>query len=196
MNAHAMPTRTSDLPIDPQFLHRHSPRAFTDKAMSEPELLTLLEAARWAPSASNNQPTRFVWGLRGDAGFAAIVDSLVPGNRVWAEKAAALVLVGSLTAVERDGAKVALGTHEFDAGAAWMSLALQAHLNGWIAHAMAGFDKPKAAEAVHLPQDHALHAVVAIGQLGAPDLLPEPYRPRETPNGRLPLAEIAKHRSF
>lgn len=196
MTVRTTPPRVSDHPIDAQFLQRHSARAFTGANLSEPELLTLLEAARWAPSASNIQPARFVWALRGDEAFARIVETLAAGNRVWAEKAAALVVVGSRSAAERDGAMVPLVTHAFDAGAAWMSLALQAHLRGWIAHAMAGFDKAKAALAVELPADHELHAVVAIGQLGTPDLLPEAYRPREVPGGRLPLSEIAKHGSF
>ncbi|MBI1172665.1 nitroreductase [bacterium] len=196
MNAHATPARVSDHPIDAMFLERHSPRAFTDRPMAEAELLTLLEAARWAPSAANHQPARFVWGLRGDAGFGRIAEALAPGNRVWAEKAAALVVVASKTVVERDGVRSALGTHAFDAGAAWMSLALQAHLKGWIAHAMGGFDKIKAAEALHMPADHELHAVVALGELGAPDLLPEAYRPREVPSGRVALSEIARRGSF
>ncbi|MGV8986402.1 MAG: nitroreductase family protein [Cypionkella sp.] len=196
MNAHATPPRVADHPIDAMFLERHSPRAFTEATLSESEVLTLLEAARWAPSAANFQPARFVWGLRGDAGFARIVETLVPGNRVWAEKAAALVVVASKKVIERDGVKTDLATHAFDAGAAWMSLALQAHLKGLIAHAMGGFDKAKAAEALQMPEDHELHAVVALGKHGSVDLLPEAYRPREVPNDRVPLSEIAKHGSF
>jgi nitroreductase len=188
--------RQPDHPVDALFRDRHSPRAFTEAAISEAELLTLLEAARWAPSASNHQPARFSWGLRGDAGFAKIAESLAAGNRVWAEKAAALVVVGSRTVIDKDGAQVPNGTHAFDAGAAWMSLALQAHLKGWAAHAMGGFDKLRAAEVLGAPADHALHAVVAIGRKGAPDLLPEAYRPREVPNGRVPLAEIAHRERF
>jgi nitroreductase len=196
MNVPLVVARTPDHAIDPMFLNRHSARAFTEAAMSEAELLTLLEAARWAPSASNLQPTRFVWSLRGEDRFTHILQSLAASNRIWAEKAAALVVVASRTAMDRDGAKVALGTHAFDAGAAWMSLALQAHLRGWIAHAMGGFDKASAAQAVTLPEDHTLHAVVALGRPGTPDLLPESYRPREVPSGRLPLGEIARHGGF
>ena len=92
MNAPISPIRVPDHPVDDMFIARWSPRAFADTAMAEDEVLTILEAARWAPSASNLQPWRFVWGLSGDAGFAAIADALVPFNRIWAEKAAALVL--------------------------------------------------------------------------------------------------------
>lgn len=196
MNVAVPPARLADHPVNPVFLERSSPRAFTAAEMTEAELHILLEAARWAPSAANFQPARFVWALRGEAGFAAIAETLAPGNKVWAEKAAALVVIGAKTVVERDGVKTALSTHAFDAGAAWMSLALQAHMNGWIAHAMGGFDKDKAAAAVKLPADHELYAVVALGRLGTPDLLPEAYRPREVPNGRLALQEVARHGSF
>lgn len=193
----ALPSpRHADHPVDPLFVNRHSPRAFTPATMTEAEVMTLVEAARWAPSASNVQPWRFAWGLRGDAGFAKIADTLVPFNRAWADKAAALVVIASKTTVTRDGIEHPHASHPFDAGAAWMSLALQAHLMGLVAHAMAGFDKPRAAEVLGLPAGHEVHVVVAIGQQGAPDLLPEAYRPREVPSPRLPLAEIARRGGF
>ncbi|MBP6738082.1 MAG: nitroreductase family protein, partial [Rhodobacteraceae bacterium] len=132
--------RIPDHPVDPQFLGRWSPRAFTAETMGEETLLTLLEAARWAPSAVNVQPWRFAWGLRGDSGFEAIANTLVPFNG-WAKQAAALVVVASKTTrTASDRSEAANPSHAFDAGAAWMSLALQAHLAGWAAHGMGGFD--------------------------------------------------------
>lgn len=194
MNAFSPPARFADHPVDPMFTERRSGRAYnTAAAIPEAELLTLLEAGRWAPSGSNTQPTRLVWGLRGDAVFAAIADTLAPGNRLWAEKAAALVVVASLTHKTQDGAQVALPSHAFDAGAAWMSIALQAHLRGWMAHAMGGFDKAKAAEVLGLTGPVQLHVVVAIGQQGDASLLPEGLAAREVPSQRLPLSEIARN---
>ena len=193
MNAMSPVPRVPDHPVDPMFTDRRSGRAYSGTTLDQEELLTLLEAARWAPSGSNSQPTRLVWGRRGDDTFAAIAETLVPGNKLWAEKAAALVVVASLTHRERDGAEVALPSHAFDAGAAWMSLALQAHQRGWMAHAMGGFDKEKAAEDLGLTGPFQLHVVVAIGQEGDPALLPEGLRPREVPSGRLPLAQIARN---
>jgi len=59
-----MPTtandRAADHAIDPLFLERWSPRAFSDDEISEAELLSLFEAARWAPSSYNSQPWRFI----------------------------------------------------------------------------------------------------------------------------------------
>src|SRR5262249_49626444 len=57
-------SRTADHPIDPLFLERWSPRAFTDAPICERDLLTLLEAARWAPSSFNSQPWRFLYARR------------------------------------------------------------------------------------------------------------------------------------
>ena len=188
--------RVPDHVVDAQFTGRWSPRAFTAETMSEEALLTLLEAARWAPSAVNVQPWRFAWGLRGDAGFAAIAGALVPFNG-WAKEAAALVAVASKTTrTASDGSEVANPSHAFDAGAAWVSLALQAHLAGWAAHGMSGFDAEAAAKALDLPEDHVIHAIVAIGRIGDPASLPEALRAREVPSQRLPLSALAGHGKF
>ena len=196
MTAHVPSSRHADHTVHAMFLGRHSPRAFTDATLTMEQVLSLLEAARWAPSSNNMQPWRFAYGLRGDDGFARIAEALVPFNRTWADKAAALVVVASKTVVEKDGQSQPNAAHAFDAGSAWMSLALQAHLNGLFAHAMGGFDKVKAAELLNLPADHELHAVVAIGKQGSPDTLPEALRPGEVPNDRAALSDLAKHGTF
>lgn len=184
--------RQPDHPVAPEFLARWSPRAFTDRALSEAEVMSLLEAARWAPSASNHQPWRLVWALRKDEAFAAIRDTLTGKNPVWAGKAAVLLAVASKgTVTNRDGAEVANRTAGFDTGAAWMSLALQAHAMGLAAHAMGGFDKDKLAAAVHLPEGHTLHCVVAVGEQGPSEALPEDLQAREKPSHRKPVAETA-----
>jgi nitroreductase len=196
MNAPVLNTRIPDHPVADLFPARWSPRAFSEAVMTEAEVLLLLEAARWAPSASNVQPWRFAWGLRGDAGFAAIAGALVPFNRAWAEKASALIVVASRRV--RDGSEGVVDNpwHGFDAGTAWGLLAMQAQMSGFHAHAMGGFDHAVAAQALGLPEDHALHAVVAVGKLGDPAQLPEALRARETPSQRLPLAALAGRGKF
>ena len=196
MNTQTMPARHPDHAVAPQFLNRWSPRAFSDQSVSEAEMNLLFEAARWAPSASNNQPWRFAYGLRGDAGFAKIAEALVPFNRAWAEKAAAVVAIASKTGVAKDEGVVPNPSHGFDAGAAWVSLALQAEMLGLSAHAMGGFDKAAAAAALGLPDGHEIHVLVAIGKKGDPAHLPEALRPREIPNPRQPLAELAARGQF
>ena len=196
MNAPVTAARIADHPVDPQFLNRWSPRAFTDDAMTQADVLSLLEAARWAPSASNLQPWRFVWGLRGDAGFAGIAATLVPFNEMWATNAAALVVVASKTMSLKDDVAQPNPYHAFDTGAAWAQLALQAHLNGWAAHGMAGFDHEVLATNVGLPVDHVLHAVVAVGRPGDPASLPDFLKNMEHPSGRRSLTETAHHGKF
>lgn len=197
MNIAVPPLRIADHTIDPLFIERWSPRAFTADTISEAELMQLLEAARWAPSAINVQPWRFAWGLRGDAAFTAIEAALLPGNRAWAGEAAALVVVGSkLTRATPEGAEVANSFHAFDAGTAWGFLALAARMKGWATHAMGGFDHAKMAEALSLPEGHGLHAVVALGKEGDASQLPEALRAREVPSLRRPLAQTAGHGRF
>ena len=188
--------RTADHPVAAQFLTRWSPRAFSPATVTQAQVMTLLEAARWAPSANNFQPGRFVWGLRGDTGFDAIAAGLVPFNLGWAGKAAALIVVASKTTVAKDGVEVANAYHGFDAGAAWAQLALQAQASGLIAHAMAGFDHAVLAENLALPDNHALHAVVAVGYQGDAADLPAALQAREHPNDRLPLTQTAWHGRF
>lgn len=196
MNAPVKDIRVAQYPVDAQFLDRWSPRAFSEAAVTEADVLTLLEAARWAPSASNNQPWRFVWALRGEAAFDAIANALVPFNKAWAEKAAALVVVASKTVTTKDDGDVPNPVHGYDTGAAWGFLALQAHLNGLVAHAMGGFDHAVAAAAIDLPENHALHTVVAIGHQGDAASLPDMLRTREVQSPRVALAEVAKRGRF
>jgi nitroreductase len=151
-------------------------------------LLTLLEAARWAPSGGNGQPWRFVWARRGTPDFAALLAALVPGNREWAHAAGALVLLAART-VRDDGKPAASAA--FDAGAAWMALALQGTLSGLVVHAMGGFEKAAARAAAALPDGVEPQVVIAVGHPGSPDALPERLRDREAPSERLPLSALA-----
>lgn len=189
-------TRTADHPIADQFTGRWSPRAFADAALAEADLMPLFEAARWAPSASNNQPWRFAYGLRGDTAFAKIAAALVPFNRTWGEKAAALVAVASRSTVAKDGAENPNPWHAFDTGTAWGSFALQAYLQGLSAHAMGGFDAAKLAETLAMPTGYVLHAVIAVGHKGDAESLPEALRAREFPSPRLPLTQLVGHGVF
>ena len=177
-------TRSADHAIHPQFTARHSPRAFSAQTITDAQMLSLLEAARWAPSASNNQPWRAAYALRGDAGFDKIAATLAGFNAAWAPKAAGLIAWASRNVVTREGGDAPNAWAAFDAGAAWGYLALQAHAMGLITHAMGGFDAPALASALEMPVDYTLHAVIAVGHLGDAAELPEDLRAREVPNGR------------
>lgn len=189
--------RQPDHPVASEFPARWSPRSFTDRELTESEMMSLLEAARWAPSASNHQPWRFVWALRREPVFEAIHACLLGNNLIWTAGAAELVVVASKdTLTNREGAEVPNRTAAFDTGAAWMSLALQAQTMGLFGHAMGGFDRDKLATAIHLPEGHTLHCVVAVGEQGPADTLPEGLRERERPSPRKPVSEFAAHGRF
>jgi nitroreductase len=189
--------RHPDHPVDPRFPARWSPRSFTDRGLTVAEVMSLFEAARWAPSSSNRQPWRFVWALRGEAEFGAILGSLTGNNPTWAGKAAVLIAVASKdTIANRDGEEVHNRTAGFDTGAAWVSIALQAQAMGLAAHAMGGFNGETLSAAVGLPKGHSLHCVVAVGEKGPADSLPEALRERETPNSRKPVEAFALRGRF
>jgi nitroreductase len=180
-------------PVHPMFLARWSPRSFTGEAIAPATLLSFFEAARWAPSASNMQPWRFLYGHAGTPAFQTILDGLVPFNQSWAAKASALIVVLSKKTSVAPGKTEANPNpwHSFDAGAAWMSLALQAHDAGWATHGMGGFDGAKLRESLNIPADVAIEAVVAVGKRGDKAALPEGLQARELPNDRIPLAQVA-----
>ena len=190
--------REATYPIDPLFTRRWSPRSFTGEAIAESDLLTLFEAARWAPSSFNAQPWRFVYARRDTPAWQPLFDTLIASNQLWAARAAALVLVLSRTRWVPPGKDElrAIPSHSFDAGAAWASLAFQAVLSGWHAHAMGGFDKEQARANLGVPADHAIEAMVAVGRRADRSLLPESLQEREQPNQRLPLAAIAAEGRF
>lgn len=190
-------SRISEFPIDAFFLERWSPRAFSDDAIDRQTMLTILDAAHWAPSSGNNQPWRFIYGLRGTPAFAAILDLLVPGNQRWAQNAAALMVVVSKTyRVSKTGEQKPAYTHSYDTGAAWFSVICQAMKLGYHAHGMEGVDMERAATVLHLPDGFRVEAAAAIGRMADPATLPDDLREREIPSQRRPVSEIAFEGTF
>lgn len=177
--------RQAEYEVDPMFINRWSPRSFTDQPVPDDVLFSLLEAARWAPSGSNVQPWRFIIA-RSEEDRKRFYSFIAPGNRIWCEKAPVLVLILSRTLNNQDEP---LGSHAFDAGAAWGFLALQALKKGLITHAMAGFSAEQARRELKVPEEYDLHAVIAIGFQGEKEQLPEAYQEREVPSDRRPLSE-------
>ena len=190
--------RHPEHPIAPIFLDRWSPRAFAPDLISEPELLTLLEAARWAPSSYNSQPARFIYGRRGTPAFDKLLDLLIPFNQSWAKSAAALVFVLSNSLMRPPGQDkdVPSRSHSFDAGAAWMSFALQAQMSDWYTHGMVGVDFDRAFADLDVPQGFRVEAAIAIGRIGDKTSLPEGLQAREQPSDRQPLSAIAMEGRF
>jgi len=168
------------------FAERWSPRAMNGTPLIEAELMRLFEAARWAPSCANAQPWRFVYARAGTPNFKLFFDLLAEGNRPWAAHAGALIVVLSKNTF--DNVKP-IPTHSFDAGAAWMSLALEGSHMGLAVHGMAGFDYARARVELGVPEDYTVEAMIAVGHPGKLEDLPEAYKAREVKSPRRPIQE-------
>jgi len=181
-------TRLADHPIDPIFTDRWSPRSFTGEEVPLDVLHTALEAARWAPSALNAQPWRFIVSRHGDESWDRFTALLNGRNARWATRASALILIVSALEIERNGERITNNAHSFDAGAAWANFAHQALLLGWHTHGIGGYDRERARETLAIPADFALEALIALGRQGPGDTLDEDLRALESPNARRPLS--------
>lgn len=188
-----MSPREPDHPVDPLFFERWSPRAFDGSEVPDADLMTMFEAARWAPSAFNSQPWRFLYAKRGDASWELFLSLLIPWNRSWAHSASVLIYIlsDSLPMTGKDGAPVGSHSHSFDAGAAWVSLALQATRMGYFAHGMSGVEFERAQAELGVPERWRIEAAAVVGRIGDPASLPEKMRAREAPSGRRPVADFA-----
>lgn len=174
--------RHADHPIEPLFVNRWSPRAMSGEEMAEEELLTLFEAARWAPSSFNNQPWRVLYARRATAHWPLFLNLLVEANQVWAKNAAALLVFISKTTFDHN-AKPSI-THSYDTGAAWAHLALQGYLKGYVVHGMQGFSYDRARAELGIPEEFQVEAMAAIGIPGDKAGLPEALQQKESPNSR------------
>jgi len=183
--------RSTDTALDPIFLERWSPRAFDGSGISDADLRTILDAARWAPSAFNYQPWRILYAVKGDAHWDQFLSLLIPFNQGWASQASALLFILSDTMMQGPQGASQSHSHSFDAGAAWAQLGLQALKLGYHAHGMTGVDFDRARKELAVPDSFRIEAAVAIGRKADPSVLPEGLREREAPSSRKAIEEIA-----
>jgi len=172
---------------------RWSPRAFDDFSINIDEAELLFEAARWAPSSMNEQPWNYLYALKEDSEyFNKFIECLMPGNQVWAGNASMLILSTTKKQFDYKGRKNRHAMH--DAGAANVSLCLQANAMGYQAHQMGGFDPDKTYDTFNIDRDqYELATFIAISKPGDPSSLPEDLRESELkPRQRKKLNEIVK----
>lgn len=186
--------RKPDYDIDPIYINRWSPRAFLDKEVPDDVLMSLFEAARWAPSANNKQPWRFIYA-KSDEDRKKFLTFINDGNVSWCKHAPVLVAVASHMKW-KEGGKDINPTHAFDTGTAWGHLALEATRKGLVTHGMGGFDREKAKEVLHLPDEYVVNAMIAIGYQGDKGYLPESLQEREQPSDRMKVNEISMEGTF
>jgi nitroreductase len=179
----------TSVPIHRLIADRWSPRSFDESAtLSDQDLLTILEAARWAPSAANWQPVRFFIGLRGDKVFESIHANLRGFNQAWTPNASALVVV-AVAKETPEGRSIT--TRALDAGLSISTLSIQAQALGLHTHTMAGFHHEETLSALAAPADLEALAVVAIGKLGAAEIFEgQAYESEIAERTRKPLSEI------
>ncbi len=180
--------RTTEYPINPLILNRWSPRSMTGEELNNNDIMSLFEAARWAPSSFNNQPWRFIYAKRNTGYWDRLFNLLADGNKTWAKNAALLAVVISRKNFEFNGKPAR--THQFDAGSAWENLALEASSRGIVAHGMQGFDYEKAKAELKIPADFEVMAMIAIGKRGPKENLPTELQDKEKPNDRKALKDI------
>ncbi len=185
----------STLDLLPAIGGRYSPRAFSDRDVTDAELALVLEAARWAPSSMNEQPWRFLVTRRGAEGHAALLDGLNPSNRLWADKAPVLMLALVHRILHKLGAENHHARH--DLGLAVGQLGVQATALGLGMHQLGGFSPDKVRAAFAIPDVYDLVTVLVLGWPGDADGLPEHLRERErTRSLRKPLSELVHYGRF
>lgn len=179
----------TDQPVAETILGRWSPRAFSDRPVAAADLRTLFTAATWAASSQNEQPWRFLLGVKPTETYVKLFRCLVPGNQGWAKDAPVLYASVVKKTFAKNGKPNGTALH--DVGAASATLSLEATRLGLHTHGMAGFDAELLRASFGLPTDFDPVAVWAIGYLGDPANLPDQYKlPEQQPRDRKPLAEV------
>jgi len=175
--------------LHPLLATRWSPRGFVaGYRISDADLHTLLEAARWSPSYGNSQPWRFLVTRQGEPAFDRLAAQLNPRNQTWATAASALLVIAATT-VDDEGEPWPLW--EYDAGQAAAHLTVQAAALDLVVHQMAGFNRDGVRAEFNLPDTIQPLAVMAIGRWDPEAALPDRLREREfAPRERKPLTEL------
>jgi nitroreductase len=179
-----------EFPVHDLVSERWSPRAFGEKAVAPEVLTSLFEAARWAPSSSNEQPWAYIVATRDNAeNFAKLLSILVPNNASWAQKAPVLALAVSEMAFAKSGTPNKNAQYDTGAASAWLTA--EATSRGLFVHQMGGFDGEKAKQVFSIPAGWEPIAAIAIGYPGDPESLTPVLRERElAPRTRKPISSF------
>jgi len=181
---------TADHPIHELIQRRWSPRTFSDRSVDNKTILSLLEAARWAPSSYNEQPWYFIVAVRDNENeYNRLLECLVPGNQGWAKQAPVLMLSAVSLNFQKNEKP---NRHAFhDLGLAVAGLSFQATAEGLFLHQMAGIDVQKARETFNIPEGYEAVTGIALGYPANPEDLPEEIREQErAPRARKALGEF------
>lgn len=179
----------SEDPVIQIIKQRRSIRAFSDKMVEPEKIQALFEAARWAPSAMNEQPWMYIYADKNQSLHTSIVETLFPGNQSWAEKAPLLLVSIMRENFINNGNHNGSALH--DTGMANYALSLEATSLGLHTHMMGGFHQAALKKKLNLPEGLRPVVVIAIGYSRNPDDLPEGLKQREfAERSRKPVSEF------
>lgn len=187
-------TATTRFAIADHIAQRWSPCSFRPDALTNKQVGSLFEAARWAASSFNDQPWRFIYAVNEEntAGFKRILGTLMEFNQSWAQHAGLLAIVCAATISNRTGKLNSKAI--YDTGQAVANLSTQATAMGLHVHQMGGFDADAARQTLEIPRDWEPVVALAVGYRGVPESLSPDMQQREfSERERLPLEEIVFH---
>jgi len=180
----------TDFPIHKLIARRWSARAFSTKKVEKSKLLSILEAARWAPSSRNEQPWRYIVFTDDNPEKLDKARSVLLEINNYAKRAPILICAITKKTYSDNGIYNRLHFH--DLGAANENMFLESFNQGLIMHEMGGFDRDKAGKVFNIPDEYEIGIMIAIGYQDSHEILPERYREKANfPRERKPLSEIA-----
>lgn len=180
----------TDFPIHDLLARRWSARAFSTKTVEKSKLLSILEAACWAPSSRNEQPWRYVVFTDDNREKLDKARSVLLEINNYVKRAPILICAITKRTYSDNGIYNRLHFH--DLGAANENMFLESFNQGLIMHEMGGFNRDKARELFNIPDDYEVGIMIAIGYQDSHEILPERYREKaNSPRERKPLSEIA-----
>lgn len=160
------------VPIHPILRDRWSPKAYSSRPVEQEKLISLFEAARWAPSGRNAQPWRFLVATKADPdAYDKMLSVFKERNRMWAKNAYVLMITATHTPSSRNA--------QHDLGQAVAHLSAQATSLGLSLRQVGGIDRDRAREIYHVPNDFEVMNGIALGYADEPDSLPEDMRDKE-----------------
>jgi len=149
---------------------RRSVRKYKPDQVSDKDLNTILEAARWAPSWANTQCSRFIV-VRDKLVKANLIETLLGNSGRNALSTAPMAIVACAELKQSGYKKGEVCTDKgdwfmFDVALAMQNLVLAAHALGLGTVYLGMFDAVKAAQVLKVPDGFA---VVTMTPLGYPD---------------------------
>jgi len=184
-----MNERSPQHPVHPMIIGRWSQRAMSGAPVSDALLMSLFEAARWAPSSYNGQPWRYIYAHKGSQAWMEMFQLLNSINQQWCVNAAILMLLVARTHFEHNGKPDR--SFALNAGASWQNLALQGHALGLAVRGMQDFDYEQAEARFGIHPPYTPQMMIAVGHPGDSAALPEALRERDKPSLRKPVSAIA-----